>query len=229
MNRRSIVDAFSSSKLANISQDLLTDLPLISLDIDKVYLSTGISHIAPYSNWVKQTFVNFNIFEGDIPQGYSWLGLACPFFVEGIEHTSRSISVGLLHLLGPNVDCPPNWSVHSEVFIVNVGNVPITLVPWVCFHIDSLQRSFLDNISKRDVPYTIPSDFWWYTSNSQADTKYNLYVLNKHIPGTVNIMTGLWHYNIIPILDSHIVNVHPSSRRVNAISVEREHDDQTLQ
>ena len=59
--------------------------------------------------------MNPYVFQCNVVEGDSWLGGAGTFSVKRIKHASRSVSVGLLHLLRTDVDGPPDWPVHGEI------------------------------------------------------------------------------------------------------------------
>ena len=107
--------------------NLLSDLPFIHLHIDKVNLSAWICHVASNRDRVKETLMNLDINERDISQSHFWLSLASPFPIKWIQHTSRSISIRLFHLLRPDINSPPNWSIHSEIPVIDVSDIAISL------------------------------------------------------------------------------------------------------
>lgn len=143
----------------------------------------------------------FDIFKGNVFQSDSRLSLACTFLIKWVQHTSRSISIRLPHLLRSNVNGPPNWSVHCKVFVINICNVSVSLITRICFNINTFQGSFLNYISKCNISNTTTTNVRRNATYSKTDSKNNLNILDKHVPCAIYVLTGFWYYNVIPILD----------------------------
>ena len=103
--------------LADISFVLLANQPASGLHILKSDVAARIGLIAPHNNRKEQTMSDGYIFEPNIGDVDPRLSLAGASGVEGIEHAAGSASVGLLLLLGAEVDGPPYRFVHGYVLI----------------------------------------------------------------------------------------------------------------
>lgn len=51
--------------------------------------------------------MDLDVLEGDVTEGYPGLRDAGALFIERVEHAAWAIAIGLFHLLGTDVDCPP--------------------------------------------------------------------------------------------------------------------------
>lgn len=140
------------------------------MDIHKIDLCTRIWHVTSYGNRIKETFVYFYIFKCNIFQSYPWLSFTCPFLIKRIKHTSRSISIWLFHLLRSYINCPPDGSIHSKVFVINICDISITLIARICLNIDTFQRSFLNDVSKSNISDTASTNMRRDTSNRKTNT-----------------------------------------------------------
>lgn len=143
----------------------------------------------------------FYIFKGYIFQSDSRLSFTCTFFIKWVQHTSRSISIWLFHLLRSDINCPPNGSVHSKVFVIDICNVSISLITRICFNIYTFQWSFLNYISKCNIPNATATYMRRDTTYSKTNSKNDFNVLDQHISRAINILTGFRDHNIIPILN----------------------------
>jgi len=137
MQWRISTTSLTQSILTNIACLLLPMLPSVGLHIVKVNIFARIGSIAPDCVRIEKAFVYLNVLQSDVPQGDSGLGLAGSLLIERIKHATRTISIRLLHLLGTDVDCPPNWAVHCEVAVVNVLDQSCPFISWICFDVDS--------------------------------------------------------------------------------------------
>ncbi len=169
MNLWRIVRAFSCDKFTNKSFIFLTDFPWISFDVNEVDLSARIRNVTPQSDWIQQTFVDGNIFKGYVRQGDQRLCGTCSSRIEGIYHASRSRSTWLPHLLWTEINCPPDWSIHCNVFVINIWDVTPSVDSRVCLDIDSLKRTFHLNISESNIPDTASSHMRWHTSDTHPN------------------------------------------------------------
>lgn len=155
--------------------------------------------------------MNLDVNQRNVSQSDSRLSLASTFSIKRVQHASRSVSVWFFHLLWTDVNCPPNGSVHSEIPIIDISDIAISFIARIGLYVDTFKWSFLNNISKGDVSHATATDLRRYTSYSEANTQYNLNVFNKHVSCAVVIPTWFWDDDIIPILDSQVVNMHSSA------------------
>jgi hypothetical protein len=112
-----VVPAFPHSVLADISILFLSYSPFVRVYVVEIDIFAWVSDIAANGVWVEQAVVYLYIFDCDIAHSDSGFCLANSFS-KGIKHASWSISIRLFHLLGTDIDAPPNWSIHCEVFKV---------------------------------------------------------------------------------------------------------------
>jgi hypothetical protein len=70
-----------------------------------------------------------------IADGNPWFGLT-DSLAERVEHAPRPIAIRFFHLLGANVDRPPDRFVHSEIFEVKVLDNSCAFVAWIRFDVD---------------------------------------------------------------------------------------------
>lgn len=109
--------------------------------------------------------MNFDIIEGDIFESDSWLGGTSSFFIERVKHASWSVPVGLFHLLGTDIDCPPDWSVHCEVGVVDILNQACALIAGVGFYIYAFEGTDHLDVAESNVTDTVATQLWGYTSD----------------------------------------------------------------
>ena len=142
--------------LAHITRLLLPYQPLISSNIVKINIPARISHITSDGVGKEQTVMDSDVLYCYISHGYSGLCLTYSF-TEGIEHATWPITVWLLHLLGADVDTPPNWSVHCEISEYEVLDDASALVSWVGFHIYTFDGSDHPPVKGIHISNAIPA------------------------------------------------------------------------
>ena len=178
MNLWRIVRAFSCYKLTDKTFIFLTDFPKICFDVNQVDLSARIRNVAPQSDWIQETFMDGNIFKGNVSQGDQRLCGTCPSRIKGIYHASRSRSSWLPHLLWTEINGPPDWSIHRNVFVIDIWDVSPSVDSWVRLDVDSLERTFHLNISESNIPDAASSHMRWHTSDTHPNPQPHFDILH---------------------------------------------------
>lgn len=203
-------------------------LPLIRDHFVEVDFRARVGDIASDCVRVEEALVDLDVFKRYVLESHPWLCRAGALFVEGIQHASGPVSVGFLHLLRADVDGPPNGSVHREVLVVNVLDEPSSLISRIGLHVNSLQRPDHPHVSEGDIPDAVAVALRRHAANSHANPQHNRAILNKEVPGAILRAFGLGNHHVIPVLHGEVVEVKASSRGVDAISIEGEHDDRAF-
>ena len=142
-----------------------------------------------------------DVFYCYVSHSYSGLCLAYSF-AEGVEHAAWSVAVWLLHLLGADVDTPPNGSVHCEISENKVLDDTSSLVSWVGFHIYTFDGSDHPPVEGVYISNAIPAGRRRKTTNTHANSKKGSNIFKKHVLTTLEIpiVQRFSDNNIIKIL-----------------------------
>lgn len=203
-------------------------LPGISNDVVEVDIGAGIGNIAADGVGVEEALMDADIFEGDVAHGDSWLRGASTLLVERVEHAAWAVPVRLLHLLRTDIDGPPDWPVHREVLVEDVLDKATPLISRIRFHVDTLKWANHTHIAEGNVADTVAVTFRRNTSDRHSYSKNNCAVLHQEVTSAVSSPLRLGDNHIVPVLYGKVVEVKTCTGGVDAISIEREHDECAL-
>ena len=169
------------------------------------------------------------VLKSDVDHSDSGLSSTCATFIERIEHAARSITIRFFHLLGTNIDSPPNRPIHCEIRVVNILDESCAFISWISFNIDSFERSHHSYISKCDILDTITLFFRGHTAYSHSNSQKHSTIFNQEVSGAISNTFWFGYNDIIIILASNVIDMESCSRRIDAISIEREHYEWALE
>jgi hypothetical protein len=156
---------------------MLSHIPFVSSYILKYEISAGIGDITSNSDWVKPTIRNGNIPQSNVLEGDQGLRSAAPLRIKRIKHTSRSIAIGLFHLLRTNVYRPPLGSNHGKVLVDDIRHYAVALISRISLYVDTFQWIFHVNIAERNIFYAVVTFRGRYAANGHANPQYYSTVL----------------------------------------------------
>ena len=155
----------SSCIFAYIASLFLSESPVISIYIPKIYLLARVAYVASDYDGKEDTVMDWHIIKSYVADVNEWLGLAVALWIKRIKHTARPASSRLLLLLRSQIDSPPDWSPHDDIFVVDVFDLAWPLIAWVCFQIDSLKRFIKYSVNKGHISHTVMLEVGWNTAN----------------------------------------------------------------
>lgn len=208
-------------------------MPLVSSHIVKEEVSAGICFVAPDNHWEEKAIIDHYVLQCDVPHSNSRLSCALTFTIKRVKHTSRPVSVWLFHLLRTNINSPPMWCLHSNIFVPNVLNDSITLISRVGLYVYPLPRPVHLHILECHISNTVRTKVRRNTTYCDSNSKSHRYILYQEVFCAISIQISpysrLGNYHVIPVLDCKIINVEVGTMGINSISVEREHGYDTNQ
>lgn len=213
---------------ADIAFAFLADQPTTGLHVVKHDVLAGVGLIAAKDNREKQAAGDGYVFEFDVSDVDPRLGLAGSFGIEGIQHAAWSAFVWLFLLLRAEIKRPPYGLMHGDVLIKDVIDDPIPIFSGIGLNVYPFEGLLHVCIPKGDVPDTV---YLWIrrdSSNSQANTQTDRYVLDEHVLCAVGVaiavpMSGFRDDDIIVILAGDVVDMEISATWIDAVGVERKH------
>lgn len=219
---------------ADVAFVFLADQPASSLYVVKHDVFAGVGLVAAKDNREQQAAGNGYVFEFDVGDIDSRLGLTGSLGIEGIQHAAWSTFVWLFLLLRAEIKRPPNGLMHRDVLIKDVIDDPIPIFSGICLYVYPFEGLLHVCVPKGDVPDAVNLWVRRNSSNSQANTQTNRYVLDEHVFCAVGIgiavsMSRLRDDDIIVILAGDVVDVEISATWIDAVSIERKHRHRTNQ
>ena len=164
---------------ADIPLALPADTPSPGLKVFQTHIHTRVALVAPQNNRKQHTIPYHYILHPHVRYTDSLLRLTSPFGVERIQHAPRPHMVGLLLLLGSQVNCPPNRLEHSYVLVDYLVNYPTSTITWISLDVDSLQRFLHNYIPESDISHTIALLTRRYTPHRQPHSQPDSNILDQ--------------------------------------------------
>ena len=129
-------------------------------------------------------------------------------------------------LLRTDVDRPPDWFVHHDVFVSDSSNEPITNISRVRLDVDTLQRHVHDDVFECNVSDTGMTFTWRHRAHSQSNTVGNMAVLDSDVLTAlgyfVPLIGWLWNYGIVKISNLYSFDIDILSPNIDSVCVQRE-------
>ena len=121
----------------------------VHLDVLEVHVLAVVCWVAVDDSSWKQGVVACDVLQDNAVECDDWVGWAISI---GVEHVATWVgTTGLVLLLGADPDCPPDWSVHNEVLVGDVGDLTVAVVARVRLKVDSLEWLVHDDVSEGHV------------------------------------------------------------------------------
>ena len=198
--------------------------PSFHLNVFKSEVSARVSLVASNDTWCQDSTLGDNVSESDISYGDSRFGFA--ILEDGVKHAAWTTTIGLLLLLGSDINSPPDGVLDGQVLIQDILDDTRSSFTWVSLNIDSLEGVSEDNVSEGNISNASNVIMRRYSTDGHTNSVDHGAVFNSDVFSAlcdlIFTIAGLNSNGIIEASDCHISDDDVGSCGINTISIKRE-------